>query len=122
MGSFTWTAAIAGAALAWPAVRAGTAYAVSPGPAGRQPDVPAGPEPVDGWTESAAETAASDPPVEEQYIEAVSAAWPRVPPEGAQMQDKVGREQAVREPYDPSDWDGDEGERIVEPEAGRPQP
>lgn len=32
------------------------------------------PEPIDGWTQSAADTAASEPPVEDQYIEDVAVA------------------------------------------------
>ncbi|MCG2622395.1 hypothetical protein LVY72_10755 [Arthrobacter sp. I2-34] len=101
MGSFIWTLIIAaGAALIWrlshrPGHMAGTGYTgTAAGPA--QPSVssggrPAGatmmeaaartdgaeaaePEPIDGWTQSAADTAASEPPVEDQYIEDVAVA------------------------------------------------
>ncbi|MFD1211242.1 hypothetical protein ACFQ36_04220 [Arthrobacter sp. GCM10027362] len=44
-----------------------------PRPAGAAA-APAEEEPIDGWTQSAADTAASEPPVEDQYIEDISVA------------------------------------------------
>src|SRR4051794_10551408 len=99
MGSFIWTLVIAaGAELIWRFSRrsGGLARTDSTSPAAATlpgPPAPAGaalmeasaragstgaeagePEPIDGWTQSAADTAATDPPVEDQYIEDIALA------------------------------------------------
>jgi hypothetical protein len=99
MGSFIWTLVIAaGAALIWRlshrSGRIARTGSTSPATVGMsRPAAPAGaapmeaaarnggtgteaaePEPIDGWTQSAADTAATDPLVEEQYIEDISVA------------------------------------------------
>jgi hypothetical protein len=104
MGSFIWTLVVAaGAALIWRLSRRSGRLArtgsTSPAAVGiSRPPAPAGggpagavlreaaartggtgaeaaePEPIDGWTQSAADTAATDPLVEEQYIEDISVA------------------------------------------------
>jgi hypothetical protein len=99
MGSFIWTLVFAaGAALIWRLSRrsGGLARTGSASPAAvalSGPPAPAGaalmeasartggtgaetgePEPIDGWTQSAADTAATDPPVEDQYIEDIALA------------------------------------------------
>ncbi|NKX54644.1 hypothetical protein [Arthrobacter mobilis] len=184
MGTFIWTLTIAaGAALAWRLTHksgqvaanssaAGTvsmtrdtaaaAASGSPAAIARTAVPDAAEEPIDGWTYSAADTAATDPPVEDQYIEDIAVAphatpidpgsepspWrirktaPASPAEpapagnrpdagqkGTQMQDK-GREGNAADGkdlpqdagYDESEWDGDEGERLVDPDARDGEP
>ncbi|EMY34342.1 hypothetical protein D477_010109 [Arthrobacter crystallopoietes BAB-32] len=62
------------------------------------------PEPIDGWTESAAENAHYDPDVEDMYIE-----------------DLAAEDRGKARPYDEdeAEWKAHTGEAIIEPKAGR---
>jgi hypothetical protein len=167
-GTFSWALAIAASAvLAWrlarrcggaagqdsPEASAGSAAAPVPGDAApataaaRTRGTPAGvpaEEPIDGWTFSAADTAASEPPVEDQYIEDVSMAAHAAPIDAGSepspwrlriapaalsgRQEKPRGERPGTEegpgagaeggPGDGPAWTGDDGERLAGPDTG----
>lgn len=74
-----------------------------PGPSAgpvRLPAAPEEPEPIDGWTESAAETAHYDPATEDTYIEDLPAEDRGKPPL-----------------YDGTEWGPHTGETVVEPKV-----
>ncbi|MCW2131726.1 hypothetical protein [Arthrobacter sp. VKM Ac-2550] len=94
-----------------------------------------GPEPIDGWTESAAETAHSEPAVEDKYIEDSDAPAPTHGKHAAPVEPDApagsftGTEPKPQERgntvdsqdplYDETQWPSHDGETVIEPRVDK---